>query len=579
MANEFDLASTLTAVAQRMQAMNSEAGAINSAYGAQIGGYGSQSAAIGQGGEANKVIQQQASEGALQTQRNTQIAASALGTNMNDSSQIVTMLGDVLKRSAQDMVAAQNKVTQIESKATLGNPLGLIYDAFFGDEARAQLEGAKAQADGAARNLSNAFALTQQAYQTNKATSDNISQASEDARLKAIDADTKLKQAQVQTAAAGVNISRLQALQSQNEQQLNLAIKGYQLEAQDEQRKYMNEVREQAREDRMAAKKDDALGLELYNLGRKAQGLPEIDMPYFKTQQKLGKPEVLQTIQLGERYYGRNQADWNKIPVGVNAVDSIVNIMDMGLPIAENEKQMVGRLTQSFADAKDPKKLMSALGIDMTSAAALATDKKKTAEVAQQLIEKEAQAELAQLRPSDKSGIYKVPDLGILKDTPPMQTNPFLNRVVLPLAINNEVLDPNVLMAQAAQLVGKGELTASDVVNGFQYIGNQMAATMAETNNYSRYRLPSPVTEGFRVSISNGTGILKGSQSKIINLMDPTQVNEALARSLGTVVKLNKAAKAESGMDFFSGLSDFLDRNTFDSIREGAEYRRQHGIR
>lgn len=153
-------------------------------------------------------------QGQLNTQNARVKAANALGTNINDVSNIITDLGAKYKGDALALLDAQAQVSDLEANNNLfTNPLGFVKDLLLGDSMRGKRDALAQQVNTEANVIQNLNSLTQTTVNTQNAitetlTQTSIGQVAELQRLKAAEDAARAK-----TEAAKYGAASIEALQ------------------------------------------------------------------------------------------------------------------------------------------------------------------------------------------------------------------------------------------------------------------------------------------------------------------------------------------------------------------------------
>jgi hypothetical protein len=144
-------------------------------------------------GESAVIVQRAKDTAALETQNNRARAATDLGTNLKESSQILTSLAQTIATSYADRDAALSRIEAKRSISVLEDPLGWINAQFeINDDIRAHNVADERLAN-ATKYYADANALTQTAVATQNAIDQPLTQASVDAASQATAAAAQVK--------------------------------------------------------------------------------------------------------------------------------------------------------------------------------------------------------------------------------------------------------------------------------------------------------------------------------------------------------------------------------------------------
>lgn len=562
MASGFDLESVLGALGAGQQATQGYMGGMSGAAGLEKQALRDEGEAIGRQAEAAKVVKAQESAGLLQAQEQSRRAATSLGTNMSDASQVVTMLGQTMRDSYANLRAQTAKVAKINAGATLSNPLGLIYDIIAGDEARANLQGAQDQFDLAAKTLQSLNQATQQTAATNKAIAETKSEASNQAELEFIDAQTQVALAQNRQKLAGVDTRLFAALDSMNARQVSMAVQGYGLVAQEEQRQWQRAMREADLELRSDAKKEATATLELYNAGLAALGHNrQVDAASMKLESQVNRKQFDFVLSAGLSAMNGTGVKYGQAPL-----DALGNIQQFRIDLPPAQTQLAKSLSMQLSQGLNPASLVQAgLAKDQADAMMKLSDKKNLPQLQSAYLSQVGAMQLNSIDIRNDGNIYAPPPLDSLKGKAELNNNPFLRDYLLPTveAGGNIKWDPSAMIKQGAETVMAGNHTSAEVAEGMAWIANQFMLMNDTTKNYRGFGLPTMSEFGkFYSPLSIDPGGFTSNINANIDLRDPVQVTAMLQRVIAATPgktfsdRLQKLISNENSV-----ISNALNRN------------------
>lgn len=531
-----DLTGVLGVLARAQEQVASTKADLQGAYGGLNDATGAKYEAAVRAKRAEAVIQGQKDIGELQAQQNTRLAATALGTNMDEPTQIVTLLGNKMREAALASVAQAAKVADLEANNDLFlNPLGFLRDFAVGDKERAKLLGAVGQLETATDALNKLNNATQSTAQTQRAIAETKSMATVQAGQELLAAQAAELAATGRMAMAGNDIALINSLSSLDATGTSYAIQAYNIQIQEEQRAWARAQKE------AAAASEDAL-LRLRNLGAAEFGFPEIDD--LKSERLINKDRQDWLVQRGMLIeQAKNLGTEIPPPVwGSNAISALQNKRDLGFAPTPAEQHTADRVRRLASEALNADKIAemllatgmvsSASGGGQSQARIAAAEMLSTREGRAQAMEdyinyKQQQYVSSPFSDTDLNP-YAPPPLTII-EYPELQTNPFLLSKVTPLIeaakSKGEVLtlDPNYLFRAGIDAAYKEGINMSDVVTGISSLSQQLEATSNLTRNYRG--LGMPVLNGLTASIT--TEGFSGN----INLSNPADVQAALVRA------------------------------------------------
>lgn len=576
-----DVLSTIISGQQKSQAIADQ---LVNAYGAQSGAISQAVTDTGVAGRAKATQLEQEQQGLLRAQTNTREAATALGTNMDSPSQIVTLLGNDMRNSYAELKRQQARVNKLNEGATLSNPLGLLTNIVIGDEERAKLEADQANFDLAAKTLQSLNQATQQTAATQKAIAETKTQASVDASLEELAANTRLAQAELRSKLAGVNVQMLGALDALNNRQTQTAIQMYNLGVQEDQRQFMRAQREADRALREESKKEDELSLAAYNAALDLQGRSPVDMAAFKTAIKLDREGTAELLRLGfQRTSGSGVVRYGTTPLM-----AISSIQSNRLNLPEGQRQVAAQM-DSWMAASTKAEALADVGVakNAVEATQMLANKKELPRIQNEYLSRKAKANLSLIDPKDETNIYAPPPIDILKNKPYLLENKFLASELAPSveAGGNIKFNPSQLIEQALAGVTEGRYTTSDIAEGISWVANQFILTNNSTKNYLGFGLP-PMSDFMNMPLSAKAGPYASTITATINVADPVQVTAYFQRVMAAAPKklplldlaersLRNTPLGGIAQTLGQGINTALERNKIENLLEPGQRLRQ----
>lgn len=503
-------------------------------------------------GNANSIIDLQAAQAQLQAQNNTRAAATALGTNMDVNSQIVTQVAASLRSQT---LRAMNQAEKL-SKVAEGGLIGGIYDMLYGEEERAKLDTFNKGVETTSSALSNLNNLTLGISAAQDAMKMTHTTATMAALQERISAESQLKESQLKAQLGELDIKEVEALSSMDGRQISNLVQGEQMRAMAEQRAFMNEQRRLAKLEADNQKEYEQQLMNYVNAGIEATGanIPKVNSyKDLKLMKELGEAQFGTYLKLGFDYMQTGEAK-----VGATPFDALRYAENNPSMLNPTQARVVTGLQSAEAKGMTPENILRELGIVeegatitpqilAANADAIAKASKDT-----RLMERLSRAALnakivedkKAITPGDKNNIYSLPDYSFFADHPIMESNGFLKQVIKPIAESegkdgaNLTFNGNTLHSLGLMAIKDG-MSQAEVAEGIVYL---TSAGVAYNNVGNRYRflgMPNQDSANFEISIdSKSIGkasdwmFKPGSKKQIINLLNYSEVNSALTAGL-----------------------------------------------
>lgn len=494
--------------------------------------------AVTQQAADQQVIQGQQDQAAIVAQRSNLTAASSMGTNMSDPTQIITQLGQDMRDNYQQARQQQQVVNKVNAGATIDNLPGLIYDAFYGDEERAKLKGFEDNFNLASSTLRALNESTQTVAKTNDALKVTVTDATAAANQDKIMANAAMLKSQIQEKLIGVDSQMILQTQSMNAQQANMAVAGYgaSMEAQrlqmaKDQQAFMNNERIESKESGDAIVATYNRGLAVLYPNETPRKLKDIQLERALNPQRF---DLIASNGLNLTNGGTG------FVYGTDPLTAVGNIQNTKLATAlPPSQQLISKKLVSMATgatAIQAPELAQLMGNGTTDfqAREMLQDKKKLPEIQRMVLGARTSQQLQVINLNDDSSVYAPPPIQFLAGKTELSTNPFLAQYVAPSvqAGGNIKFDPNQLIALAKDGISKGTVKTSDVANGISWIAHQVMLTNDANNNYTGFGLQSMTGYGkFNTPLHADVSGFSANLNQVVNIADPVQVSAFLTRA------------------------------------------------
>lgn len=456
-------------------------------------------AAVTQKGDDDALVQQTQATAQLKAQVNMRAVASSLGTNMDDSSQILTKLGQTMLSEYDNAQQTGQALDQLKQVNFLDDPLGWVSAQF-------QLPQATAQYNQHANTYNRAEATMQQLLtltnDDNKVQNDIA--ATKDASSVAASTDaikqTAIAQAgDAQLKAAQFNIAGMDAIEKMSAEQiqnsaigLNAQVAAGHLALAQEQLSIVRQTSAQEMEFRSQAIQkgqmdidaqndmEDTINKGLVTLGRQplAQGKATAMLKVGGDAGELVKKAFI----IG------NSSDVAGSPViSTNPGDAARTIIASKAPLTASTASIKSMLINSFQEAASDKTIdvKNPTQVDsITTRNALTT----------------AATMQSRINPADSSNIYAAPDIKSVVAQPAVAALPFTQKVIDPLVASGATkFDPQLMLSLAQTAIKSGTVSFDDAVKGLTVYGNQAVNLNNVNRNYVGFGLPPQTSLNFQL--------------------------------------------------------------------------------
>jgi hypothetical protein len=499
-------------------------------------------------GDSKAIIAKQLDVGELQAQNNARRAATAMGTNMDDVSQIVTQVGQQLRDSAVQLNKQTAVVADMESNNNLlSNPLGFMYDLLYGDEQRSKLDGLKSEFDTARKTLAGLNEATQQTAVTQSKLAQTKSAATISANQDLIASNAQIAANKAKTDVAKADVNLINNLDNLTSSAAARAAQAYTIQAHAEQMGWMREEKE-------SAKRTLDASMELYNAGAEALGAPPIKTKdEFKLQQSLNKPRLDYIMMSGMSLKAKAEGqDTGPVPYGRTPLDAMKNIVTMRLPVSPGTEDLLlqtQRLAGGAGSQQQVEDMLIATGQakDKKSATqmslSLMSDKKNLPQLQANFISWQVSNMAKEPMTGNEHNIYNTSSLDFLAGKSEMTNNPFLAKYVSPLVQTGGTGGPDTkLIELGVQATIKDSIPQDQVVAGLKYIGDQIKLHNNTLKNYKSVGLPIQTKVNVPISIRSGS-LFSTDINRTVDLSDAQDINSVLVDARTKIVA--KQRKAE----------------------------------
>lgn len=430
-----------------------------------------------------------AAVGEMKSQQATLKAATVIGTNTDDISELITSLGMKSRESFDAAAKAREEYFKKKNTSFFDSPLEYISNELLGGtnsaaneynrhalEYNATTERLKEIAD-----LTSAHALAQKAIrQTINAGSIEAMQVQ--IAKKAIGDAAQIKQQNLVYNIQGMEaVVRMNAAQLDSYFKLNSAVMSEKhlgiAYAQLEQSRKIHEATIAERNDRIAEKKADRKEIEAtnstMNVGREAMGLAPL--PLGRGIQLLNMKGELGDVARDHFVMGAQIEDGGRMVISENAGKTARIISSTNAPLAPAalpiKKLLDDSLTQALSNKRLDKKDPNAID-------------KATTEIVAGITATMA----ANIKAGDGANIYQAPDMGVLSKIPAVAESVLYKKVLAP-AVEAGVIntDPALIVNQAANAVATRQITFKEAQDGIKQIFKSAVALNIANKDYTRY--------------------------------------------------------------------------------------------
>lgn len=505
----------------------------------------------GRGGRDTAITVQAEEMAALNAQNQTRKAATAMGSNMDDASEILTQLSSEVRSSA---VNAIDKAKIVDEKASVGlldNPIKYIYNQITMDHSIEEANAAKNRfvtADAALTRVQN---LTQELPKTAAAIAATRSAATVESKITAVQSavDANVARIKIENADKDIaGIGQLQAMSAQQIQALGTAysaknaaehlaiskatLKLHQDEA-DRRTKEWNEKMEKKALDEQETK--DLAGYVSNGLAQ--MGYKELaTAPHSKIIQllKLKDPIYMDALKIGMTAATTGKPGLSDDPAQVARV-----IVQHKVPLDPSQEKIKEIYKQAISDAANPAMAVKA-GVDVSKM-------DQVTKYAGKLVSEKAAHQHGNIDHRDQSNIYAPPPIEAVVAIPAVANSNWYKEVLSSQVAGIKETNPELLIALTSDAVKAKKISYKDASQGLHVFFTASAGLNNVTRNYKGLGLPQQTA--FNVSLDNSFGFKTKR-----NLMNPVDVDTALNTKLQSMApKLSPYPLWNRDNDQFNG--------------------------
>lgn len=444
-----------------------------------------------------------ASQGQLATQKARVKAANSFGTNVNDVSDIITQLGAGMRQDAQDLIAAQNEVADIEANSDIiSNPLGWFKDLLQGDAARAKRDALATSFDTKQKVAQGLNQQTQQTAITQNAITETLSQAS---IQQAADATRLLADAEANKQAIigkQYGAQAIEALRQNGAQDFNRSVQVYSQIQEDARYKEGAALRQEQfsalQEQRKRGKMEDKEYIDMtarVNAYRDSAGLPQVNETFIRR-------AALQPGELGDTIRSQEAQGMKLLGGAIKAFGETpadtINTLRRDTPnLPDSFAPAVSILQQGAqaAQAEISKQVMSPDG------QMLKKDAAQQKQILNDSIRQVAANAMSNIQ-TGKGNPYEAPAISVVLAEPNGLADSNFGKVVLQtlVATNQNNPTPDMVLAMGIAAVDKGELTLNEVRDGVASFYQNATALNNATGGF--LKLGVPTQDGYKTRIT-----------------------------------------------------------------------------
>lgn len=493
-------------------------------------------------GENSQIVLKAKEIADLNAQQSAQREATALGTNPDESTEIITKLSKQWVAATENAIAKKQDLEDNLSVKFTEHPLTWLGNQFA-------LEGTAQAADAAASKqqliqnaLINSQSLTQSFVVTANALKSTKTAATVQATLEGAQATIDENVAQTKLRNAGINIQGIQALDSISLQQLNALSIGSnvknqaaQLDIAKQHLKIAQTSMEAAIADRLDRKEirdaDRADNESLAGMVRKGMSIAgfsdaAIQVPTNKVIQmlRMTKDDKEAPYQKYLRM-GMMSDSMNHPVVSENAGQSAALVALNGAPLQPTQESIRNFLkdTWNTTAAGD----MSIVG---PNGKRYDYNNKKVSEVIEATNIKagaEALKQMGNIKAGDNTNIYAPPPLDSVLDLPAIKNSELYKKVFQPqqAAGGLKEFKPDQLVGLTVQAIRNGTISFRDGADGLQGMFSAVPAINNRTKNYIGLGLP--MQTGYKTAINTSL-----ASSRTFDLSTGNDINSILSQEL-----------------------------------------------
>lgn len=562
-----DVINAMSTQNQNLQALS---GAVSDLYSQKISTFTYQQSLASQGTDRNgdTALTVQTRELAeLQAQKNSRKFASAIGSNMDDTSEILSSLGMQLRGKEQEAIAAKAEVTQKASVGLFDNPIEYILNQVTLPSSRAKAQGLEEEASSISTAMQRINSASQDTVRTNNAIAETKTVASIANKVAATKANIDAQALAVKQQSLSFNVEALNAAANISEKQLSnffqansqeIAFK--QLDIAQESAKNQRELKELEikklgliLDDKEENKADQQALVNTINIPIAARGLAPLNIKQIKLLQSTpkGKEQITDLLYSGILSQSVGSSVIAETP-GMAAkmmIQGGENLPEIKKPIANILKQEF----MSATKAQTYKELQS----DGTYKE-VRYDATKLPEVISAVnnnLKIKSREWINNIDPKDKTNPYVIPPLAsIVTIIPDIVNDEFFKKIISPQMTTAGLseAEPDKIAGLAKTAIKQG-MPMETVLDGLTKLYSAGVLTNNITKGYTSFGLPYQKSGNYinNVTSTNKSfgefGFISGGKStSSVNMVDKVSWSKYLSaqlaedrRSLVTPVSTN----------------------------------------
>lgn len=539
-----DLASIMDAVNQQNGIVGDLASNAMSVYSKinNIGNAGVES--FKQEADSAMVVTMADEQAKLRAQQNSRMAATKLGTNMDDQGELITQLSDQIRTSYDSANKALDTINQKESVGLFDDPLTYISNQLSIDGDYAAYDGNKKKYELATEMYNQINSLTQQSSITQNAIAENRTDASLAARAKQLSAVADRQTGELESKNLLTNLQGQEFISKLSGEQLDNLVKAKSMQNADEQLAISKanytlsaktaQIAFEERDLKLAEKKrtleEEAAFVDTINTGRKAEGFSPITQADISNGIKLGgtmKDNITQWYTVGSGVVSSGNILYGSTPANANE-----RLLQTRAPLAQQYKPIVDQLNSIRSQVIKE---------------AVTAGTKPTKELIEAKVNEKFKAlttsQASRIRTGDDvNNLFYAPDMKSLSATEAVQKTQLYKDVLGP-AIESSTLpvqtNPDLILAVARDNIRSGKITLNQASSDIATIFKQAVVTRDELRGFNRFGIIPPT--GYNAELSyTGSGFL--STHSTVDLTDTKAVTLALSKQLSSNLDKGRTA-------------------------------------
>lgn len=441
-------------------------------------------------GVNNAIVEGQAASGNLEAQTSARRFAREAGTDIAQDSNILSLLGEQQRAMALNVLEKTQRVQRLDEVAHLGNPLGFIYDAFFGESERRQLETAQDSLASVRDSIQGLNQSTQQVALTQNAIAETMTDATVAATVE-LQLDNAAKAAEgARMKVASLNVDMLTTVNSLNRQQLDDKFRIFQAQEMAEQRAFQREQREALAQQRADLRSHEEAMVADYNAGAKSLGIrPVQSAKEIPTSGARGaRAEFVmdkgyEFSQTGKLSFGQGSP--------LATLDFLKEFPNAQIPEMQQESIKLAERYQAEYATNPAESIISAGLAKNSFEAQQVLAGAKTQQDRLALMDGVIQAKFDRMvsegmNPQDTTHPLAMAPIGNAAGSPILEESPVLAKYVAPLVNSdpNAMFDPSKILELSRNDVLSGEFSTADVVDGIHSMAELLSTKTTLAKGY-----------------------------------------------------------------------------------------------